>query len=106
MKKLAAVALGCVITAGAYAETAGFQLSLTPDIAIQSRDTTIKGVSLGVWNENPGTQWQIGFVNGATGDSAGLQWLVGPWVSRQIYWRTNCRCERSRRSYGRTVGRS
>lgn len=73
MKKLMIVALGCMVAAGAIAETAGFQLSLTPDIAIQDRDTSIKGFSLGVWNENPGTQWQEGFVNGSTGDSAGLQ---------------------------------
>lgn len=76
MKKLVAVVLGCFVAAGAMAETAGFQLSLVPDIAIQDRDTTIKGVSIGVWNENPGSQWQLGFVNGSTGDSAGLQWFV------------------------------
>ena len=76
MKKLMIAAVGCALVSGVYAETAGFQLSLTPDIAIQSRDTTIKGVSLGVWNENPGSQWQLGFVNGATGDSAGLQGFV------------------------------
>ena len=73
MKRLLIVALIAVTAAGAYAETAGFQLSLVPDIAIQDRDTTIKGVSIGVWNENPGSQWQIGVVNGATGDSVGLQ---------------------------------
>lgn len=77
MKKLMIVALVAATAVGAYAEeTAGFQLSLTPDIAIQDRDTAIKGVSLGVWNENPGTQWQLGFVNGATGDSSGLQWFL------------------------------
>jgi hypothetical protein len=77
MKKLMIVALGTALATGAIAEkTAGFQLSLTPDIAIQERDTSIKGVSIGVWNENPGSQWQLGFVNGATGDSAGLQWFV------------------------------
>lgn len=75
MKKLLIVALGGFIAAGVFAETAGFQLSLTPDIAIQDRDTTINGVSIGVWNENPGSQWQIGFVNGSTGDSKGLAWL-------------------------------
>jgi hypothetical protein len=60
------------------AESAGFQLSLIPDIAIQSRDTEINGVSLGVWNENPSPkfQWQFGFVNGATADSVGVQWFI------------------------------
>lgn len=74
MKKIALIALSCAVATGVMAETAGFQLSLTPDIAIQDRETTIKGVSIGVWNENPGSQWQLGFVNGTTGDSSGLQW--------------------------------
>jgi hypothetical protein len=76
MKKWTVVAVVCALAGSVMAETAGFQLSLTPDIAIQSRDTEIKGVSIGVWNENPGSQWQAGFVNGATGDSAGLQWFI------------------------------
>lgn len=76
MKKLMMAIVAAVATTGAYAETSAFQLSLTPDIALQDRSTEIKGVSLGVWNENPGSQWQLGFVNGATGDSAGVQWFV------------------------------
>jgi hypothetical protein len=78
MKKLIVVALGCTLASGAIAKTAGFQASLTPDIAIQDRDTEITGVSIGVWNENPGPEfnWQFGFVNGATGDSVGVQWFV------------------------------
>jgi hypothetical protein len=73
MKKFAIIVLSCVAATGVMAETAGFQLSLIPDVAIQERDTTIKGVSIGVWNENPGSQWQIGFVNGMTGESYGVQ---------------------------------
>lgn len=78
MKKFMIVALGCVLATGATAKTAGFQLSFTPDIAIQDRDTIINGVSIGVWNENPSStfHWQFGFVNGATGDSTGGQWAV------------------------------
>ncbi len=76
MKKLMIAILVAATAVGAYAEKAGFQLSLVPDTAIQDRDTTINGVSIGVWNENPGSQWQLGFVNGATGDSSGLQWFV------------------------------
>ena len=76
MKRILVALLATTMTASVMAETAGFQLSLVPDVAIQSRDTTIKGVSIGVWNENPGSQWQLGFVNGATGDSAGLQWFL------------------------------
>ena len=71
------VLLSCTIVSGAFA-TAGFQASLTPEIAIHSRDTEIQGVSIGVWNENPSPKfnWQFGFVNGATGDSVGVQWFV------------------------------
>jgi len=83
MKKLMLTMLGLIVSASAFAqegavqgETKAFQASLTPDIAIQSRDTQINGVSIGVWNENPGSQWQLGFVNGATGDSVGLQCFV------------------------------
>ena len=78
MKKLMTVVLGCAIASGAMAKTAGFQASLTPDIAVQDRDTEITGVSIGVWNENPAPKfnWQLGFVNGTTGDSTGVQWFV------------------------------
>ncbi len=77
MKKLMIVLLGCAMVTGAFA-SAGFQASLTPDIAVQDRDTEINGVSIGVWNENPSPkfQWQLGFVNGATGDSVGVQWFI------------------------------
>lgn len=80
MKKLMIAALVCAAAAGVMAEakSAGFQLSLTPDIAIQDRDAEITGVSIGVWNENPSPkfQWQFGFVNGSTGDSVGVKWFV------------------------------
>jgi len=78
MKKLMLITIIAAATAGVFADEniKGFQLSLAPDLATQSSDTTINGISLGVWNENPGTQWQLGFVNGATGDSAGLQSFV------------------------------
>ena len=77
MKKLMLVLLGCAMVTGAFASE-GFQASLTPDIAVQDRDTEINGVSIGVWNENPSPkfQWQLGFVNGATGDSVGVQWFI------------------------------
>jgi len=76
MKKLMIAALVCATASGVMA--AGFQASLTPDIAVHDRDTEINGVSIGVWNENPSPQfqWQLGFVNGATGDSVGVQWFI------------------------------
>jgi len=49
-----------------------FQLSLTPNIAIQSRDTRIDGITLAIWGENPQSAFAWGFVNGSTGDSKGF----------------------------------
>lgn len=49
-----------------------FQASLTPDIAIQSKDTTIKGITLNIWGENPQGAFALGFVNGSVGDSSGF----------------------------------
>lgn len=76
MKKLTIILFGSALAAASFLNGAGFQLSLTPDIAIQPRTEEINGISIGVWNENPGSQWQLGFVNGATGDSAGFQSFV------------------------------
>ena len=77
MKKFTITALSIVVASGAMAESKPFQMSLVPDVAIEDRDTDINGVSIGVWNENPSEkfQWQLGFVNGSTGDSVGVQWL-------------------------------
>ncbi|MCF7816980.1 MAG: hypothetical protein K9M54_03770 [Kiritimatiellales bacterium] len=74
MKRMMIVAVGCVVVAGAYAESKSFQASLTPDIAIHSKDTHIKGVALSIWGENPQSALAIGFVNGSSGDSVGLSW--------------------------------
>jgi len=60
-------------TAAAAPQDSKFlQLSLTPDIALQSRDTLIKGVTLNIWGENPQGAFALGFVNGSTGDSSGF----------------------------------
>lgn len=58
------------------AEEAFLQLSLTPDVALQSRDTIINGVSLNIWGENEQSAFALGLVNGSTGDSAGLSWGI------------------------------
>ena len=50
------------------------QLSLTPDIALHSKGTAIRGVSLNIWGENPQHSLTLGFVNGSTGDSGGFSW--------------------------------
>jgi hypothetical protein len=63
--------------AGVYAQgTSPIQLSLTPEIAVQSRTTTINGLSLNIWGENPQHSLTLGIVNGSTGDSAGFSWGI------------------------------
>jgi len=74
MKKLVIVALICVVASSAYAESKPFQLSLIPDIAIHSKETHIKGVTLNIWGQNPQSAFAFGFVNGSSGDSAGFSW--------------------------------
>ncbi|MGA2248101.1 MAG: hypothetical protein ABSH48_24215 [Verrucomicrobiota bacterium] len=48
------------------------QLSLTPEIALYPPTTTVRGLSLNIWGENPQTSLNIGLVNGSTGDSGGF----------------------------------
>jgi hypothetical protein len=72
MKKILLILLGCLITTGAFAETKGFQMSLIPDVAIQSKTTRIKGVSINIWGENPQNAFALGVVNGSTGNSSGF----------------------------------
>jgi len=48
------------------------QLSLTPEIALFDRSERIEGLALSIWGENPQTALALGFVNGSTGESAGL----------------------------------
>lgn len=77
MKKEIIASIAVAAASGAFA--AGFQLSLVPEVAIQDRNEDINGVSIGLWNENPSPkfQWQLmGVVNGATGDSVGIQWSI------------------------------
>lgn len=74
MRKLILVLAFSLIATSAFAETQGFQLSLTPDIAIHPKTTLVKGVTLSVWGENPQSALALGFVNGSTGQSSGLSW--------------------------------
>lgn len=48
------------------------QLSLTPQIALYPSTTTVRGLALNIWGENPQVGLDIGFVNGSTGDSTGV----------------------------------
>lgn len=72
MRKAIVLLSFIMISTVAMAGTKVFNLSLTPDIAIQDRGDTIKGLTLSVWGENEQTSLALGFVNGSTGDSAGL----------------------------------
>lgn len=56
----------------AAADTEFFNLSLTPDIAVQSRADSIHGLTLSVWGENQQKSLAVGIVNGSKGNSAGL----------------------------------
>ena len=72
MKKLFIISAFIIGVTSLSAQESAFQLSLTPDIAIQPRTTDIEGFSLGIWSENPQHSLSIGFVNGSTGDSSGF----------------------------------
>lgn len=68
--------IALLLAAGAVNAKAGdssfLQLSLTPKIALQSEDTTINGISLNIWGENPQHGVALGFVNGSTDESSGF----------------------------------
>jgi len=61
---------------GAFADTKPFNISIVPDVAIYNRTTTIDGVTLSIWGENPQTSLALGIVNGSVGNSAGLDWAL------------------------------
>lgn len=71
VKKSLLLVAGLLFATAAFAEEP-FQLSLVPDVAIHSKTTHIKGLSLSVWGENPQTAVAIGVVNGSTGESSGI----------------------------------
>jgi len=68
----------CMCIAGVLSATVAMagnqplQLSLTPDISLVDRSERIEGLSLAIWGENPQAALALGFVNGSTGQSAGL----------------------------------
>ncbi len=72
MNKLMIAALSGMAALGAFAESKPFQASLTPDIAVEDKGTRIEGVALSIWGENEQKAFALGFVNGSTGDSAGV----------------------------------
>ena len=76
MKRIIALIILGAATLSATAEEAFLQLSLTPDVALQSRDTVINGISLNIWGENEQSAFALGFVNGSTGHSCGVSWGI------------------------------
>jgi hypothetical protein len=72
MKLLPVIAATTLSVHAQSTSQSGFQASLTPDIAIEARDTRINGLSLSIWGENPQTGVALGFVNGSTGESKGF----------------------------------
>jgi len=72
MKKILVLLGLALVTVGASAEPKPFQLSLTPALSLYGRNEKIEGFTLGIWSENPQAAFALGFVNGSTGDSAGL----------------------------------
>ena len=74
MKKILLLATWFTSAASLFAQDKLIQLSLTPDIAIYPKTTTIRGFSLDIWGENPQWSLNLGFINGSTGDSGGFSW--------------------------------
>jgi hypothetical protein len=64
-------------TSSSDSDAAFLQLSLTPDIALHSKDKEIRGLSLGIWGENPQHSLTLGIVNGSAGKSGGFSWAFG-----------------------------
>lgn len=74
MRKVIAFLSLFLLSGVAMAGSKAFNLSLTPNIAIQDRNDTIEGLTLSIWGENQQTSLALGIANGTVGDSAGLSW--------------------------------
>jgi hypothetical protein len=61
-----------IMSMGGVMASEPIQLSLTPEFALFDRNVRIEGLALSIWGENPQSALAIGFVNGSTGESAGL----------------------------------
>jgi hypothetical protein len=77
MKTISATVATLAITAVClHADDTAIQLSLTPDVALFPRTTTVRGISLNIWGENQQWSLTLGLVNGSTGDSGGFSWGI------------------------------
>ncbi|MFP4674592.1 MAG: LA_2272 family surface repeat-containing protein [Opitutales bacterium] len=85
---LSVFASALVIAHVSHAE-AGFQASLTPEVAIVERGDTVEGLALNIWGENEVRGVDLGFVNGQVGDSSGFTLsLLGGYAEnyRGVLW--------------------
>lgn len=56
----------------------GFQVAVTPNIALAKRGEPVNGVALNIWGENQVKGLDLGLVNGLNGKSSGFSWsLIG-----------------------------
>jgi hypothetical protein len=77
MKRILIIIVLAINTVALQAEESHFfQASLTPEIAIYPKTTQINGIALDIWGENPQHSFNLGFVNGSTGDSEGFTWSL------------------------------
>jgi hypothetical protein len=88
MKRILTILALTLAAVVSKAEESFFQASLTPDIAIQSRETRINGISLNIWGENPQSAFTLGFVNGSTGESKGFSWGIWNYCANYtgVHW--------------------
>ena len=72
MKKQVLAVLAGFLAIGSVVASEPIQLSLTPKIALHTRNVMIEGLSLNIWGQNPQAGLALGFVNGSSGRSGGL----------------------------------
>ncbi len=74
MKKSLAILAGVMMGASGVMASTPIQVSLTPDVALFSRNEQVNGLAISIWGENPQSALALGIVNGSTGNSAGFSW--------------------------------
>ncbi len=72
MKRIFAISMVCLWAGSVFAQSKPFQLSLTPEIAVQPRFMLIEGLAINLWGENEQRAIALGLVNGSVGDSVGV----------------------------------
>ncbi len=72
MKKILVISALLIGAIAVRADESAFQASLTPGVAYKSKDTVITGFAINIWGENPQHSFNLGIVNGSTGESSGF----------------------------------